>query len=140
VDLGLARDRLAAYGWNDHGRAWCLGQVELGLRATPTGMVSAARTLEGWSGEELLADRNRCIRAVLHIASRSFQTCRTLPLDDRLAMYAGGDCSGDDAIAKSRRRMLLARKHAPAIAASLKASVAASQLSVINPGLKAGAL
>lgn len=131
VDLGLARVRLAAMGWNDHGRAWCLGQVELGLKATPTGMVSAERTLEGWSGEDLLADRSKCIRATLHIASRSFQTCRALPLSDRLAMYAGGSCEGEDALEKSRRRMQLARKHAPTIAAALRLDIAAQAPPVV---------
>jgi hypothetical protein len=50
-------------------------------------------TAEGWTWQELVADREKCFRAGLRIARRSFSACRSLPIEHRLSAYATGSCS-----------------------------------------------
>lgn len=95
VDAGLRSGR------GDKGRSWCLGQVLLddaGEKKTP----------EGWTGPDLVADRKKCWRVVLHRARESFAACRDLPVNERLALYARGSCDSEDGRRLSRTRMNLA--------------------------------
>lgn len=111
VDLDLDRLRLAQSGWQDNGKAWCLGQIELGLKLLPGGgYTSGGATPEGWSGPELIADREKCLRATLHAARRSFASAMALPLLHRLVVYASGGLVSEDGKEKSERRMRLAIK------------------------------
>ena len=100
VDLGIGRMKLAKSGWNDHGRSWCMMQVNLGTRQIPDERPghegswreeSSSQTAEGWWGTELLADREKCFRAGMHIVQRSWG-CRGGIQADALSKYAGGVC------------------------------------------------
>lgn len=112
VDLGLARARLAKSGWNDFGRSWCMGQINLGRKSMPDpsnpGMMiedSPAATPEGWTGKDLCSDRSKCFRATVRTMRQSFSACRALPVSERLAVYASGTCTSEDGRRLSRTRM-----------------------------------
>jgi hypothetical protein len=93
VDLGLGgRAR------GDAGRSWCLMQV----------MVGNGRTAEGWTGLDLVASRERCMRAGLHLVRRSTQACRGRPVDQWLNAYASGRCEAG--VPESRARMSKAKR------------------------------
>ena len=100
VDLGIGRQRLAKSGWNDFGRSWCMMQINLGTKNVPDTRPghkgnwreeSNAQTEDGWWGSELLADREKCFRAGLHVIRRTWG-CRGGTLSDALSKYAGGVC------------------------------------------------
>jgi hypothetical protein len=60
----------------------------------------------GYSGQDLVSDRELCFSTGLRIMRRSFSACKNLPLSDRLSAYASGNCeNGREA---SRRRMAVA--------------------------------
>jgi hypothetical protein len=79
-------------GRGDHGRSYCLMQIRVGNGTTP----------EGWSGAELVEDRQRCFRSALHFLRGSFGICHRLPIDDRLSAYATGHCMENAPISRSR--------------------------------------
>ena len=107
VDLGIGRARLAASGWNDSGRSWCLMQINLGRKdldketadrlsaekGFAVTMDSALKTREGWTGLELLQDREKCFRAGLHVLKGAVGVCHHLGRLDWLRSYASGNCS-----------------------------------------------
>jgi hypothetical protein len=112
VDLGTGRARTAKAGWNDFGRSWCMGQINLGRKRIPDPMHSGkwiedspTETSEGWSGLELCQDRSKCFRATLRVMRQSIRSCRTLPFEERLAAYAAGTCESETGRAISRQRM-----------------------------------
>jgi hypothetical protein len=76
----------------DHGRSYCLMQIRAGNGTTP----------EGWSGAQLVEDRQRCFRSALHFLRGSFGVCHRLPIDDRLSAYATGRCVENASISRSR--------------------------------------
>jgi hypothetical protein len=76
VDVDDGRKR------GDSGSSWCLMQMHVG----------SGKTVEGWTGEDLVKDRKLCFSAALHIAKWSFQTCNVFPLEERLSAYASGHC------------------------------------------------
>jgi hypothetical protein len=86
VDLGIGQ------GIGDGGRSFCLMQV----------LVGRSKTREGWTGRELVSDRQKCFRAGLHILRASFGACHALPLVDRLSAYASGHCARDMYQSQSR--------------------------------------
>lgn len=109
VDLGLGRARLGKSGWNDHGRSWCMMQVHLGKRTLglPDGTTvetSAAMTQQGWSGLELLQDREKCFTAGLEVIRLSLGSCAKLPEVDRLSAYASGTCDRGASYSRTRMR------------------------------------
>lgn len=89
VDEGIRR--------GDHGHSYCLMQIHVGDGVT----------VEGWTGKQLVEDRQLCFRAALHILHRSFSVCRSLPIADRLSAYASGHCYENSEV--SRVRMNRAR-------------------------------
>lgn len=93
VDTGVTR--------GDHGRSWCIGQVLLDANGEKT-------TAEGWTGPDLVADRKKCLRVVLRMARESFRACSSLPVSERLALYARGSCDSEEGRRLSRTRMSLA--------------------------------
>lgn len=119
VDFGLGK-----LGRGDSGRSWCLMQIMLGrpdpatgetkkrvlLTASSFSLVSPGEA--GWDqaygGEHLVQDRQRCLRTGLHMARRSFNACRSLPVEDRLSVYASGDCRRGRK--KSRQRVKKAQR------------------------------
>ncbi|MFA5202961.1 MAG: hypothetical protein WC708_00910 [Lentisphaeria bacterium] len=101
VDEGIGP---AARG--DSGESWCIAQIRMGKpeadgkttrRVVVTGdglkfITDKSKTI-GWGGEDLISDRNNCVRAAIRIARMSFNTCSKLPITERLALYASGDGS-----------------------------------------------
>jgi hypothetical protein len=92
-------------GLGDHGHSYCLMQVRVG-----TGV-----TREGWTGHDLVSNRQLCFRAGLHIARSSFGACHALAVDDRLSAYASGHCFADAAVSRTRvgRARTWREGHAP---------------------------
>jgi hypothetical protein len=112
VDMGLARTRTAKHGLNDFGRSWCMGQVNLGRVSkrdpnNPNERIENSEKLtpEGWSGRDLVEDRNKCVISTIRLLRSSLGTCKDLPLEERLAGYISGKCDDKKAIDMSRVRM-----------------------------------
>ena len=57
----------------------------------------------GYSGQDLVANRELCFTAGLRIVWTSFNACKSLPMAERLSAYASGNCK--DGKEASRRRM-----------------------------------
>jgi hypothetical protein len=92
VDFGIGKK---ARG--DSGRSWCLMQINLGEGAT----------LESWTGRDLVAERQKCLRVGLRRMRDSFAMCKELPFMDRLSGYTTGRCTeGDDYSHRRMRRAL----------------------------------
>jgi hypothetical protein len=66
----------------DGGTSWCFMQLHIG----------SGKTVEGWTGAEVTADRTLCFRAGLHIARESFRMCIAEPVSEKLSAYASGRC------------------------------------------------
>lgn len=98
VDLGAGK-----LGRGDHGRSWCLLQVQAGVTGT---VPSGNDVTRAYTGKDLVADRKKCFRAGLEMLRQSLSACKDAPLKDRLAVYASGSC--DKGLAESRLRMALA--------------------------------
>lgn len=88
VDLGEGKRSRGRDGV-DH----CLMQVRV---------MPKRRTAEGWTGDDLVRDRQKCFRAALRKMRESFQMCRAKPLEERLAAYVSGRCN--IAVKNSRNR------------------------------------
>jgi len=110
VDLGTSRVRMRRVGLNDFGRSWCMGQINLGVRKAKNeekdkfGETSVNTTAEGWTGPELLNDRRKCVKATINLLRASFNSCRHLEMEERLAAYAAGTCDSDVGRAAARVR------------------------------------
>lgn len=66
----------------------CLMQIRVGKGKTP----------EGWSHDDLVADRQKCFRAGFRLLRRSIGACRSLPPLDWLSAYARGACARDEPV------------------------------------------
>ncbi|HTN92080.1 MAG TPA: hypothetical protein VL242_50770 [Sorangium sp.] len=86
VDLGIGKLSRGS------GLDSCLLQVRVG----------AGRTREGWSHEDLVADREKCFRAGLALIRRSFGACRKQDARDRLSAYTRGRCIENDKHSRAR--------------------------------------
>lgn len=62
----------------DAGKAACLMQMH--------------RAPQGWTADELVADRAKCFRAGLELMRRSLAVCRASRIELRLAAFTGGRC------------------------------------------------
>ncbi len=111
VDFGLGK-----YARGDNGRSWCLTQQHIGTGRTISWNKVHNRWARasdppeqvelGWTGEELIADRKKCIRVALRGIRSSFNSCRTYPVNEWLRSYGSGTCeAGGEA---SIKRMALA--------------------------------
>lgn len=78
----------------------CIMQVAVDAAITKRGMITA----EGWTRDELVADRKKCIRAALHKLQVSKKICgdanhmlnqtkRAMKGADLYTLYTGGKCS-----------------------------------------------
>lgn len=85
----------------DHGRSHCAGQIYL---------APGARTIEGWTGEDLRDDADKCLFVTMRMLRASLTACRSLPVHDRMAVYARGSCASDRGKQLSRDRMALAKR------------------------------
>jgi len=92
-------------GRGDKGRSYCLMQIHVG----------AGTTSEGWSGPDLVENRQWCFRAALHMLRGSFGACHKLSVEDRLSAYATGRCLPNVEISRSRvgRARAFWESHAP---------------------------
>jgi len=68
----------------DHGKSWCILQIQV-----------HGKTVEQWTGDDLVQDRKRCLRAGLHRMRDSFVACKQLPLIERLSAYTTGTCKNE---------------------------------------------
>lgn len=95
----------------DHGLSHCAFQIHL---------PGDAKTAEGWTGEDLRADPNRCVTVAFRMLRQSIRIDRENPL----AFYARGPGWKTEAARRlSRDRVALARRiHATALAAIAKDS------------------
>lgn len=66
----------------DHGKSACLMQIRIGQGTTQ----------EGWTQDELFADRKKCFSAGLNLMRKSISACRNLDERHRLNAYASGVC------------------------------------------------
>jgi hypothetical protein len=112
IDLGTSHMRLRGTGLNDFGRSWCMGQLNLGWKLAPDpydkgGVIetSTAKTMEGWTGRDLLLDRKKCVIATISKLRSSFGACHGLPRAERLAQYARGSCLSSNGRKLSRSRV-----------------------------------
>jgi len=119
IDLGLNRVELARQGYNDHGRSWCMGQINLGKKLVPITDDSgetvgwrwdSASSVYGWTGRELVEDRVKCARATIRALRRSVSACRHLAYNKRLAAYMRGKCSSEEGQWISEVRMRIFRR------------------------------
>jgi hypothetical protein len=62
----------------------------------------------GWGGKALVSDRHKCFTAGLHFIRKSFNSCRHLPIVDRLSVYGAGRCLKN--MQGSRIRVVKAQK------------------------------
>lgn len=83
VDQGPCYRGPGYVGRCDGGASACLMQVRVG----------DGQTREGWTRDELFADREKCFRAGLAIARRSARACALLPPLHRMTAYASGGCA-----------------------------------------------
>lgn len=65
----------------DHGSSWCIMQLHIGK----------GKTVEGWTGKELIEDRRKCIRSGYRVMKQSWNTCKGDP-SERMAAYISGRC------------------------------------------------
>lgn len=79
----------------DSGRSWCLMQLNLGKKG---------KTAEGWTGQDLVEDRKKCIRAGYHVMRRAMGACSKLPMAERMASYVSGNCDTKREVAAFRYR------------------------------------
>lgn len=86
VDFGLGKR-----GRGDYGRSHCMMQINLGRNRTDTSLLARMIGKE-WSGDDLVGDRVKCFTAGHMLVAKSFNACRHLPFNHRLAVYASGSC------------------------------------------------
>lgn len=102
-DFADAVDRGEKRG--DHGRSWCLMQVNLGggrIVLDGPGWRWPKAAGEGLTGVDLVDDRRTCFRVGLHMARASYRTCRDLSL------YTSGRCRKDEPKARQREARAVA--------------------------------
>jgi hypothetical protein len=87
----------------DGGTSWCFMQLHIG----------SGKTLEGWTGRDVTADRQLCFRAGLHIARESFRMCNGSPENEMLAAYASGQCGRSPESRAMMSRAIAYSRHHP---------------------------
>lgn len=100
-ESGFRRDVDDGTVRGDGGRSWCLMQVNLGhnrVLLTEDG-YTYSQDATGWSGKDLVEDRQRCFRVGLHLMRASHKAC------GNLSAYTSGRCSKKEpkAIARASR-------------------------------------
>lgn len=111
----------------DGGDSYCMLQIDIGKGRTQAwnqtkhrfvykGDAATDVIIPGFTGDELIADRKKCLLTAYRMMRVSFQACYKLPVEDRLALYASGTC--DLGHKASEIRMKLAKtwftQHKPA--------------------------
>ncbi len=75
----------------DHGESFCLMQIRV-----------FGKTAEGWTGADLVHDRQKCMLAGLRRIRTSFAWCKDHALADRLAGYTVGTCRDNEHLSRDR--------------------------------------
>lgn len=120
-DVDLGEGKLSR---GDSGRSWCLIQAQLGspgpdgktsgrivfqgkdvVWTTATALKAKPLGLPDFGGEDLVNNREACVRAGLRMARKSLSGCRKLPFMERLAGLSG---SCDRGRKESKSRMFKA--------------------------------
>jgi hypothetical protein len=101
VDLNLGK-----HSKGDNGQSWCMMQLMIGKGNTIHWNFVKDRMYRngdpteelftGYSGDELIADRTKCISEGYKIIRSSFGSCWKLPLTEKLTSYASGVCEESD--------------------------------------------
>lgn len=98
VDLGVG-----SLARGDSGKSWCMMQIMLGNPGA-SGNTKTRISLngesykltsdpnDGWGGNELVSDREKCFRVGINLLRKSFRSCPQLPIEDRLSVYGAGQC------------------------------------------------
>lgn len=112
VDYGLGK-----YARGDHGESWCMMQLRIGSGRTMKWNTVKDRparpgdppedVFEGYTGEELVKDRKKCIQEGLKVLRVSFGACSRLPLLQRLRSYASGSCQKGAHASEARMGMAI---------------------------------
>jgi hypothetical protein len=76
----------------DKGASWCLMAMNIGR----------GKTLEGWTGPELIADRKKCLLSGIKAIKRSMNACRGYGMLSGLSAYDTGHCIKDESISVRR--------------------------------------
>jgi hypothetical protein len=76
IDLGIGKQPRPGRQY------WCVMQVGVD-----------GKTAEGWTGPDLVSERERCFRAALHRLQQARGSCRAHGPDAWLRSYAAGDCT-----------------------------------------------
>lgn len=84
----------------DHGESYCLLQVRTGQGTVQYG----PEEMRQWRGEDLIADRKKCIRAGLEALRISVQKCPAGANGESLNLYATGRCDIQSREARNRWR------------------------------------
>jgi hypothetical protein len=97
VDLNLGK-----HSRGDNGQSWCMMQLMIGNGRTlkwnfvenrmPLPNDKPEHLFSGYTGDELISDRVKCISEGYKIVKSSFGSCWKLPLLDKLTSYASGQC------------------------------------------------
>lgn len=101
VDLNLGK-----HSRGDNGQSWCMMQLMIGKGKTwkwnfvedrvPQPGDNPDHLFTGYTGDELIADRQKCISEGYKVVRSSFGACNKLPLTEKLTSYASGVCSPSD--------------------------------------------
>lgn len=75
----------------DSGSSWCIMQMHIGRK----------KTLEGWTGPEIIQDRRKCVRAGYHVMKIAMKKCKGSE-ESRMAAYISGSC--DKAVGEAKKR------------------------------------
>ena len=82
----------------DHGRSWCLMQINIG-----NGHVTVGDSeMQKWKGIDLIKDRTKCFRASVEILRTSMEACKKLKGSGILSGYTTGRCIQNERTAKVR--------------------------------------
>lgn len=101
VDLNLGK-----HSRGDNGQSWCMMQLMIGNNKTyswnfvhdriPKAGDPKEELFLGYTGEELISDRTKCISEGYKIVRSSFGSCWKLPLTEKLTNYASGRCEDSE--------------------------------------------
>jgi len=103
---------IGPHGRGDGGLSWCMMQLRIGKGHTikwnwkhdrkPRWGDPEEEIFEGYTGDQLIEDRQKCIKEGHKLVRVSFKACEELPLQDRLTAYAVGRCYPKDQTKEER--------------------------------------
>lgn len=110
---------IGKYARGDQGKSWCLMQIKIDNSRNRTMRWNRVKNRppvwndppeeidEGYTGDELIADRKLCIREGMKILRLSFGACSKYPLNERLRNYASGTCEKGGEASKARMNLAI---------------------------------